>query len=464
VIAAAYLVVFALAAIFALHRLWLLVGYWTAPSAAPPVHPERATGEAGASRRAAPAPASVTIQIPLYNERTVCERVVDAACALTWGDLEVQILDDSDDETVTLVAARVAHHRARGVNVLHIRRPVREGFKAGALAYGHARARGELIAVFDADFVPPPDFLQRMVPSFADARVGMVQARWGHLNAEDGLLTRAQAALLDAHFLVENGARSAAGRFFNFSGTAGMWRRAAIDEAGGWQSDTLTEDMDLSYRAQLAGWRFVFRPDVVVPAELPADLAALRTQQFRWAKGQTQVLRKLLGAVLRARLPLLTKVDAVLHLASNLVYPLLLLLSLLWAPALASGLPVAPVWALAPTVVVGLFYAAVGPARLVGVAGAIVLCLGLVLGQSRAVIEGLLGRRSPFVRTPKRGTGKAYATARQAAWPELALAVVYVAIAGGAASQALYSTPPFAALFALGAGWVGIAERRPNRK
>ena len=440
---AAYLVVFAATSLFALHRLWLLSGFLRA--------------------RAAPTPTwdrtpPVTVQIPLYNERTVCERIIDAVCALDYPDLEIQILDDSTDETVALVAARVAAHRARGVDVHHVRRPERVGFKAGALAYGHGRARGELVAVFDADFVPPADFLTRIVPSFADPRIGLVQARWGHLNAEDSLLTRAQAALLDAHFLVENGARAAAGRFFNFSGTAGVWRRQAIDDAGGWQSDTLTEDMDLSYRAQLAGWRFAFRPDVIVPAELPADFAALRSQQFRWAKGQTQVLRKLGGAVLTAPLPLLTKVDATLHLASNLVYPLLLLLSLLWAPALAGGLPMAPAWALAPTLVVAAFYAVVAPARIVGVAGAIVLCLGLVLGQTRAVVEGLTGRVTPFVRTPKRGNGIAYASARATAWPELALAAVYVAIAGGAASQALYTTPPFATLFALGAVWVGVGQ------
>ena len=446
-----YLLTFLLLALFAAHRLWLFLDWLL---------------------RAVPVPAPVpvpvlpiTVQLPLYNERAVCVRAIDAACALDWPDLEIQVLDDSDpdDPTPALCAARVAHHRARGIDIHHIRRPHREGFKAGALAHGHVQARGELIAVFDADFVPPPDFLQRLAPELADPRVGLAQARWGHLNADDSLLTRAQAALLDAHFLVENGARAAAGRFFNFSGTAGLWRRAAIDEAGGWQSDTLTEDMDLSYRAQLAGWRFVFRPDVIVPAELPADLPALRTQQFRWAKGQTQVLVKLLPAVLRARLPLATKLDAAMHLASNLVYPLLLLLSLLWAPALAAGLPLFPLWALAPTVVVALFYGAVGPSRIVGVLGAIVLCLGLVLSQSRAVIEGLVGRRSPFVRTPKQG---AYAAASHAAWPELALALAYAALAAGAVRYSLYSTPPFAALFAVGALWVGIgtADQMPKKK
>src|SRR5690606_38297946 len=240
---------------------------------------------------------TVTVQLPLYNEATVVERLLLATAGLDYPSdkLEIQVLDDSTDETRTIAEATVSALRANGVDIKYVRRPNRHGYKAGALDYGLGLAKGELIAIFDADFVPQPTFLRDLVGHFQDPRVGMVQTRWGHMNREHSLLTSVQALMLDGHHLVENRARFGAGCMFNFSGTGGVWRRAAIDAAGGWQHDTLTEDLDLSYRAQLAGWRFVYRPDVITPAELPEGMSAFRAQQYRWAKGTVQTARKLLG-------------------------------------------------------------------------------------------------------------------------------------------------------------------------
>ncbi|HNC95859.1 MAG TPA: glycosyltransferase, partial [Myxococcota bacterium] len=282
----------------------------------------------------------VTVQVPLYNERDVAPRLVEAVVALNWPPdrLQIQILDDSTDDTLVGCEAALRLARQKGVAVEVLRRSRREGYKAGALQAGLASARGELIAIFDADFVPAPDFLQRMVPSFTDPAVGMVQARWGHLNEPASALTRAQALMLDGHFVVEHTARFRAGLWFHFNGTAGLWRRRCVEAAGGWSADTLTEDLDLSYRAQLAGWKFVYRVEEVVPAELPDSLSAFCTQQSRWARGSMQTLRKLLFPLLRSSAPLKNRVEAILHLCANLAWPLGLGVALL-LPAVV-GLPV----------------------------------------------------------------------------------------------------------------------------
>ena len=282
-----------------------------------------------------PAP-RVTVQLPLYNEMYVVERLIDAVAQLDYPKdrLEIQVLDDSTDETRQIAQQVVDSWVDRGVNIQYVHRMVRTGFKAGALADGLRRSTGEFVAIFDADFIPSPDFLIQTLPSFDDSRVGMVQARWGHVNERCSLLTRVQAILLDAHFSLEHGARSRAGCFFNFNGTAGIWRRAAIEAAGGWQHDTLTEDLDLSYRAQLAGWRFVFRPDVVAPAEVPVEINAFKTQQHRWAKGSVQTCLKVLPTVLTADLPVRVKAEAFFHLTANFNYPLMLALAVLMVPAL----------------------------------------------------------------------------------------------------------------------------------
>ncbi len=455
---ALYVVVLAVLGVYAAHRLVLVALYFrrrAAPAPPPPADPP-----------------AVTVQLPLYNEASVAERLLDAAAAIDWprDRLDIQVLDDSTDETTALVAAKVAELRARGVAATHVRRGERTGFKAGALEHGLRSARGELLAVFDADFVPGPDVLARTTGCFANPAVGMVQARWGHLNREDSLLTQAQALLLDGHFVLEHGARARAGCFFNFSGTAGVWRKQAIVDAGGWHADTLTEDMDLSVRAQLRGWRFAFLPDVVVPAELPADMNALRTQQFRWAKGQVQVARKLGGAVARARLPLLKRVDALFHLTSNVSYVFLFAACLLLPWTVGASFP-APVF-LGATASVAAFYALaqreIGGGALAALARAPLLmavCAGLSAHQSRAVLEALAGRASPFVRTPKTGGRPArYRATRSRAFAlELAVGAYLLGGAVVAASARAFSTLAFLLVFAGGFVYVGASSLRGRR-
>ncbi len=363
-------------------------------------------------------PPRVTIQIPLYNERYVAERVIHAAGAIDYprDRFDVQVLDDSTDDTTRLAARAVDELTRRGVRAAHIRRPHRNGFKAGALANGLRSASGDLIAIFDADFVPPADFLRRMVGEFGDPGVGMVQARWGHLNRSTNLLTRVQALQLDAHFTVEHGVRFAHGCFFNFNGTAGVWRRQAIEDAGGWQPDTLTEDLDLSYRAQLAGWRFVYRDDVEVPAELPVELAAYRMQQQRWAQGGVQSARKLLPRLLHARLPGFVKREALWHLTANASYPILVALVLssvstgwlvdnsyrMWLFALDGLLLTFATLALTGFYGTAAFVrdGRVRP-RIALVPAIMVLGAGIALSQSVSVWRGFSSRPWVFRRTPK---------------------------------------------------------------
>ncbi|MFO7536893.1 MAG: glycosyltransferase [Chloroflexota bacterium] len=280
----------------------------------------------------------VTVQLPLYNELYVAERIIDAAARLDYpaGRLEIQVLDDSTDETAAIVAAAVTRWQAKGVNIHHLHRQNRQGFKAGALQAGLLRTEGELIAIFDADFVPQVDYLRRIVPYFTP-ETAFVQARWGHLNRSYSLLTRLQAVAIDAHFVVEQFARCQAGYWFNFNGTAGVWRRQALLDAGGWRADTLTEDLDISYRALLRGWRAVYVRDLEVPAELPVSISAFRRQQHRWARGSLECALKLGPQVWRSAAPLSVKLEATLHLlgygvhlllfALVLLYPVVLLLS-----------------------------------------------------------------------------------------------------------------------------------------
>ena len=261
----------------------------------------------------------VTVQLPLYNERFVAARLIDASALLQWpkNRIEIQVLDDSDDDTVQIIDERVHYWSHKGITIHVLRRKDRSGFKAGALGYGLTKANGEFIAVFDADFLPTPDFLLQTAPCFSDRKIGMVQARWGFLNTEHSWLTAVQSLLLGQHFSIEHFVRFRRGLFFNFNGTAGIWRRQAIESSGGWQSDTVTEDLDLSYRAQLEGWRFVYCDDLVVPSELPVTLASFRSQQQRWAKGSIQTAKKILPRLLASCLPLQVKCEAVAHLMAN---------------------------------------------------------------------------------------------------------------------------------------------------
>ena len=318
-----YLTVLALISIYGLHRYWLV---W--------LYVRGRQNLSGTSEQLVELP-SVTVQVPMYNEDQVACRAIDAACNLDYPSdrLQIQILDDSTGESVNQVRQRVESWAARGVDIQWLHRPNRVGYKAGALAAAMSDAKGEFIAIFDADFVPGPDFLQRCIHVFADPSVGMVQARWDHLNRNDSLLTRSQAIFLDGHFLIEHAARNWTNRWINFNGTAGIWRRQAIESAGGWQHDTLTEDVDLSYRAQLAGWNFVFLPDVLCPAELPPEINAFKAQQHRWTKGSIQTAKKLLPTILRSRASLGVKVEAFFHLTSPMVYLYITLMALLFYPA-----------------------------------------------------------------------------------------------------------------------------------
>ncbi|MEX0602114.1 MAG: cellulose synthase family protein, partial [Bacteroidota bacterium] len=276
----------------------------------------------------------VTVQLPVFNELYVVTRLIDAVCALDYPreKLEIQVLDDSTDETVQIAAEAVARHRAQGTDIKHIRRETRTGFKAGALKFGLESARGEFIAIFDADFVPRPEFLRRTLPYFADPKTGLVQTRWEHLNSSYSLLTRTQAMALDGHFVIEQAVRNRAGFFINFNGTGGIWRKACIEDSGNWHADTLTEDLDLSYRAQLRGWHFRYLDDFTSPAELPAEVNALKSQQFRWTKGAIETARKLLPKVWKANIPLRVKIHSTFHLTNNIVFPFIVLAGILNVP------------------------------------------------------------------------------------------------------------------------------------
>ncbi|MFN7955824.1 MAG: cellulose synthase family protein [bacterium] len=466
---------------FGLHRLQLTARFLRSRGRLRPVATSLAAG---------PLP-RVTVQLPIYDERYVVERAIRAAAALDYprDRLEIQVLDDSTDETRAIVARLVAELRAAGHAIEHVERGSRAGYKAGALAHGMARAHGEIFAIFDADFVPPPDLLRRLLVPFADPRVGMVQARWSHANRDASLLTRLQATLLDGHFVIEHTARFAAGCFFNFNGTAGAWRRAAIEEAGGWQHDTLTEDLDLSYRAQLAGWRFVYLPFVTVPGELPVEMGAFRAQQRRWAMGSAQTVRKLAGRLWRAELPLLVKLEALAHLGGNLAYLLMAVASVLIAPALAcrADAPAAVsaawdvplfTWGIGAmlvfygTALVGLDRG--GWRRLFEVPLAMGLGSALALSNAAAVLRGLAGERAAFERTPKYGASAgrwrqaAYRVRERVPWVELALAVSSAVSVALAVVTGTWLALPFVSMLCFGYGytawrllWDGRREPEP---
>jgi cellulose synthase/poly-beta-1,6-N-acetylglucosamine synthase-like glycosyltransferase len=437
-----------------------------------------------AAARDEPAPPerwpSVTIQLPLFNEPNVASRLIDAACAIEYdGELTIQVLDDSTDETTRIIDAHPLRHR-----IEHVRRESRDGFKAGALAHGMQLNDAELFAVFDADFVPHADFLKRTVPHFfaphpagacpersrRSGRVGMVQARWTHLNRDQSLLTRVQAIFLDAHFAVESAARYFSGRFFNFNGTAGVWRREAIVDAGGWSASTLTEDLDLSYRAQLAGWKFVFLPDVEVPAELPAQLSGFQEQQHRWAKGSIQTARKLLPRIVASGVAPRVKREAFLHLTNNTAYLLTTIVALLMVPAIVIRQRLGVGWTLlidaalfaTSTSSVLLFYiegqrwARRPRPPLRELAAVLPVGIGISLRNASAVVEGLVHRGGYFRRTPKRGDSTTESFERRPRIPigELILATFFVAAAIAFCIARQWVSLPFIGLFLGGYAYI----------
>lgn len=418
---------------------------------------------------------TVTIQLPIFNEATVAARLIAATGKMDYPahKLEIQVLDDSTDETVRIAREAVDALVALGINAQHVRRPTRHGYKAGALDYGLGTATGELIAIFDADFIPQADFLRQVVGHFQDSRIGMVQTRWGHMNRDHSLFTQVQALMLDGHHMVENRARFGAGHMFNFSGTGGIWRRAAIDAAGGWQHDTLTEDLDLSYRAQMAGYRFVYRSDVLTPSELPEDISAFRAQQFRWAKGTVQTARKLLKRVVSSKLSLGQRVEACFHMLPHFAYPMMVMLSLLLLPALiympATDLKTMLLIDLplcfGATGSIATFYITAEVAQGRSGWGAakrlpalIALGAGLAPHLSAAVFDGLTKMAGEFVRTPKRGAVGSVAGRyfQHAKLPlvEMALCLVSAASVVASLKTSHYFATPFAALFTLGYGYV----------
>ncbi len=426
----------------------------------------------------------VTVQLPLYNECHVAIRLLDAVAALDYprDRLQIQVLDDSTDETTGLVAARVAELEKTGCRAIHLHRTDRSGYKAGALDHGLATADGEFILILDADFVPPPDLLHRTIHHFTDPNVGMIQTRWGHLNRTYSVLTRVQAMFLDGHLLLEQTARSRSGRFFNFNGTAGIWRRSCIEAAGGWQHDTLTEDLDLSYRAQLAGWNFVFLPDVVTPAELPVEMNGFKSQQHRWTKGSIQTCKKLLPRIWSSPLSLPVKIEATAHLTSNFTYLLLALLCILIHPS--TGGPASPLWwmllvdipiFLAATMSATLFYVCAQRElhpktwhrEILYLPVLLALGIGMSLNNARAVLEAVFNHQSEFTRTPKFGIerkGQSWRAGRYLPIKsmlfllEAAFALYFTYFVGYALFNRHYLTVPFLLLFAGGFAYVAFSS------
>jgi cellulose synthase/poly-beta-1,6-N-acetylglucosamine synthase-like glycosyltransferase len=478
-----YFLILIVLAAYGMHRYWLVYYFFkyrrNAPGPPPPVEKWP----------------KVTIQLPIYNERYVIERLVESVSHLDYPRelLEVQVLDDSTDETRDVARGCVERYQALGFPITYHHRTNRHGYKAGALDEGMKSASGELIAIFDADFLPPPDFLRRVVPYFADARVGMVQTRWTYLNRDYSALTQVQGILLDGHFVIEHGGRSRRGTFFNFNGTAGVWRRQAIEEAGGWEHDTLTEDTDLSYRAQLKGWKFLYLLDVECASELPVEMNAFKAQQARWAKGLIQVAKKLLPRILCSPQPWYVRAEAIFHLTANISYPLMILLSTMLLPAmivrfyqgwfqmLVIDLPLF----LASTMSISSFYLTAQRVlhpktwtrTFLYLPFVMAIGIGLAVRNSLAVLEALAGKQSEFVRTPKYRIGVAPAAnsvpsavneneswvtkayRRSAGWTpfvEVALGLYFAVTIIYAIQNENYATVPFLILFVFGYLYTGL--------
>ena len=432
----------------------------------------------------------VTIQLPIFNEKFVVERLLDAICRMNYppDKLDIQVLDDSTDETQAVARRLVEQYAARGCPISYHHRSNREGYKAGALAEGMQTSKGEFITIFDADFVPSEDFLLRTIHHFTDSKIGMVQTRWTHINRHYSFLTEVEAILLDGHFVLEHSGRACSGVFFNFNGTAGVWRRSAIEQAGGWQHDTLTEDTDLSYRAQLKGWKFVYLQDVECPAELPVEMTAFKTQQARWAKGLIQTGKKILPQVLRSDQPFHVKFEAWYHMTANISYPLMIVLSVLLLPAmiirfyqgwfqmLYIDLPLF----MASTFSISSFYLVSQrelfprrwPRAILYLPFLMALGIGLTITNTMAVLEALVGKQTAFARTPKYHVESKKDKVRASKyrrrlgwipWIELLIGSYFALTVYYALDNENYITVPFLILFVVGYWYTGLMSLLQGR-
>ncbi len=474
-----YFIVLIILAAYGGHRYWLVYLYYKKKknkTTEPPGHFDDLP--------------RVTVQLPIFNEKYVVDRLLDAVCRFDYPreKLDIQLLDDSTDETVEVARALVERYAAAGYPVVYVHRDNREGYKAGALAAGLTTAKGEFVAIFDADFVPPSDFLMKCIHHFADPTIGMVQTRWTHINRDYSLLTQVEAILLDGHFVLEHSGRARSGVFFNFNGTAGMWRRKAIEEAGGWEHDTLTEDTDLSYRAQLKGWKFLYLQDVECPAELPVEMTAFKTQQARWAKGLIQVSKKILPKILSSDVSRHQKIEAWYHLTANISYPLMIVLSVLLLPAMVIrfyqgwfqmlyiDLPLF----MASTFSISSFYLVsqkelfpkTWPKALLYLPLLMSLGIGLTITNTKAVLEALIGRESSFVRTPKYRVeskkdkvraSKYRKRLKWTPWIEIAIGCYFALTVYYAIDNENYFTVPFLLLFVVGYWVTGLMSLLQGR-
>jgi cellulose synthase/poly-beta-1,6-N-acetylglucosamine synthase-like glycosyltransferase len=470
-----YFIVLFVLALYGLHRYWLVYDYFMYAKNVPPPPPSVEKWP------------RVTVQLPIFNERYVIERLVEAVSKFDYTTelLDVQVLDDSTDETQEVARNCVERFAAQGMPIVYIHRTNREGFKAGALENGLKSSKGEFVAIFDADFLPESDFLRRTIPYFMNPdggdKIGMVQTRWTYLNSDYSLLTNVETILLDGHFVVEHGARSRRGTFFNFNGTAGVWRRAAIDAAGGWEHDTLTEDTDLSYRSQLKGWKFLYLPQIECASELPVDMNGFKAQQARWAKGLMQTAKKILPKVFKSNAPWHVKAEAFFHLTANISYPLMVLLSTMLLPAmivrfyqgyfqmLFIDLPLF----LASTCSISSFYL-VSQRELrpktwwrtfLYMPFVMATGIGISVRNAQAVIEAIIGKKSEFARTPKfkiegkQGTFAKKSYKNKAGWmpyAEILLGVYFALTVVYAVLNENYATVPFLLLFVWGYLYTGF--------
>jgi cellulose synthase/poly-beta-1,6-N-acetylglucosamine synthase-like glycosyltransferase len=465
-----YLIVLLILSLYGIHRCWLVYTYMRCRHNVP-------------SKASDPFEwPAVTIQLPIYNERYVIERLLNSVSRLNYPRalLDIQVLDDSTDETQEVAHACVKRYEARGLPIRYLHRNNRTGFKAGALAEGLHSATGELVAIFDADFLPTPDFLRRTIPYFKDPKVGVVQTRWTYVNRGYSDLTEVETLLQDGHFVIEQGARSRSGVFFNFNGTAGVWRRAAIEDAGGWQNDTLTEDTDLSYRAQMRGWQFLYLPDVECPSELPVEMNAFKAQQARWSKGLIQTAKKIMPQILRSNVPVRVKAEAFFHLTAGISSPLMVVFSALLLPAsivrlnqgwFQSTLTDLP--GILSSFSIAAFYMASQRAlyphgwkrSMLRLPLMIALGIGLSLSNAKAVLEALFGVKSDFVRTPKYNIsgrsgswhGKQYK--KGGGWMpylEIAFGLYFSYVFVYMIQDKNYRTAPFMLLFVWGFLYIGV--------